>query len=760
MSWLSTWLFNPAMLGIGAAAVLSPIIIHLLNKRRFRIVEWAAMDFLFDADRKNRRRVRLENFLLLLLRCLAMLLLGLLLARPFLPSQLAGLLGQAREFQRVILLDDSLSQQVMVGNQSAFDMARDRLKQLLQGLATDGGSDWLTLYLTSQPDSPLIANEPLTLESLNPLIARIDELKCSETSARYAEALAEIDSFVRENRSSANRVVYVMTDLRRRDWQGAETVEDGNAPRQRLAAINETVPNTFLVDVGSELEENLVIADVAVDDLLVSDTVVRFTASVTNFGTKAAEAVELQFRVDDAQPQSETIPSIPPGESRSATFRHMFQYDRDSFAELDLQQQLLKNRLNARLHIEIVPRGENHDFLEADSEYFVAARVLKRLPILIVDGDPSSVEERSESYYLRGIGLPGTGLVVDTVTAGELETVALGKYEVVFLCNVDEASADRIDVLKQWVMDGGGLVFMPGDRVRASRFNNAFFREGSGLSPLGLDVAAGDPARLDWVYMELQDPRHPAFRVALDDEVGMGQVEVFSWWKTLIAPGQLGVSVAVPLMLTDPDHSAAMGERTLGKGHVVTFAFPGDADWTLWAAHPTFVCVMWDLVNYLTGHGDEAAGNYVGSDLNQIVDLTLYDRDVSLVDSQGEKTLARAQSLDPSDDSAGNVLYQVHFPALPHRGFWQMDLKQKNGELEPRLFAANVDPREGDLQRVDVAALPNAYFGKTTLLLNADELMMQGESGTSNEIWPQLLLLLAGILGLEQFLGWAFGRRR
>ena len=56
MSWLG-FLMNPAMLGLGAIAIASPILIHLLNKRRFKIVDWAAMDFLLEADKKNRRRV-------------------------------------------------------------------------------------------------------------------------------------------------------------------------------------------------------------------------------------------------------------------------------------------------------------------------------------------------------------------------------------------------------------------------------------------------------------------------------------------------------------------------------------------------------------------------------------------------------------------------------------------------------------------------------------------------------------------------------
>src|SRR5688572_29337146 len=108
---LATWLVNPLLFTAGAIAVSLPIIIHLLNKRKFKIVDWAAMDFLLDADKKNRRRVRLENFILLAIRCLAVLLIGLLLGRPFLSNALTAGVLNATQYERIILLDDSLSMQ-------------------------------------------------------------------------------------------------------------------------------------------------------------------------------------------------------------------------------------------------------------------------------------------------------------------------------------------------------------------------------------------------------------------------------------------------------------------------------------------------------------------------------------------------------------------------------------------------------------------------------------------------------------------------
>src|SRR3954463_5366686 len=86
-----TWSFFWA----GLAAVSIPIIIHILNRRRFKTVTWAAMDFLLRAMKKNRRRLRFEQWVLLATRCLVVFLLGMALARPLACENrsLAGLGG-------------------------------------------------------------------------------------------------------------------------------------------------------------------------------------------------------------------------------------------------------------------------------------------------------------------------------------------------------------------------------------------------------------------------------------------------------------------------------------------------------------------------------------------------------------------------------------------------------------------------------------------------------------------------------------------
>ena len=72
------------LLVAGAVSMAVPIIIHLLARQRRRPIEWAAMRFLIEALRKHRQRIRLEQFLLLLARCLVLFILGAALARPIL----------------------------------------------------------------------------------------------------------------------------------------------------------------------------------------------------------------------------------------------------------------------------------------------------------------------------------------------------------------------------------------------------------------------------------------------------------------------------------------------------------------------------------------------------------------------------------------------------------------------------------------------------------------------------------------------------
>src|SRR5688500_784016 len=123
---------NPIML-FGLAAVSVPIIIHLLNRRKFQKVVWAAMRFLRISVEQNQRRMRIEDMILLALRCLLLILLALALARPAWLSNASDLFGQSK-VTGVVILDNSASMAVSDGTQTRFEKARRAAEQAIESM--------------------------------------------------------------------------------------------------------------------------------------------------------------------------------------------------------------------------------------------------------------------------------------------------------------------------------------------------------------------------------------------------------------------------------------------------------------------------------------------------------------------------------------------------------------------------------------------------------------------------------------------------
>ena len=120
---------NPLLL-FGIIGIASPIIIHLLAKKKIKRVVWAAMRFLQHVVEKNQRRLTLEDVILLLLRCALLVLLAFALARPsFKKGGLAGF-GDSNE-TAIIAIDNSASMSQNDGASSKFEQAQKAAEDVL-----------------------------------------------------------------------------------------------------------------------------------------------------------------------------------------------------------------------------------------------------------------------------------------------------------------------------------------------------------------------------------------------------------------------------------------------------------------------------------------------------------------------------------------------------------------------------------------------------------------------------------------------------
>jgi hypothetical protein len=213
--------------------------------------------------------------------------------------------------------------------------------------------------------------------------------------------------------------------------------------------------------------------------------------------------------------------------------------------------------------------------------------------------------------------------------------------------------------------------------------------------------------------------------------------------------------------LSDVDDSPLMAEKPFGKGRVVAFSIPADADWHNWTSDPSYLLIMQDLVRYLASDRGGSASLRVGEPLRQPVDLTLHDLDATLTGPHELKVNLQAAAPTAANSPASDsTTWQVEYPAAASQGFYELKLARRDGGSESLLFAANVDPSEGNLKRIDHQALARELAGTNVKLVEASQTQSLADAGQQTEVWWYLLWVVVAVLSGEQVLGWFFGRSR
>ncbi len=193
-----TFLHPLALLGLGAAAI--PILLHLFQRRTPPELEFPAVRYLAEAERRTARRLRLRHRLLLLLRTALIAVIVLAAARPLVP--LAGA-GSAHPPTAVVLvLDNSLSSGATGGGRVALDRLRAAARA---SVAAAGPDDRLFLILADGVARAGTAPEQLAvIDALAPTPQRLDLVAAVERAARLVDA-----------EPLAGGEVHVLSDLQR-----------------------------------------------------------------------------------------------------------------------------------------------------------------------------------------------------------------------------------------------------------------------------------------------------------------------------------------------------------------------------------------------------------------------------------------------------------------------------------------------------------------------------------------------------------------
>ncbi|MCB9880195.1 MAG: BatA domain-containing protein [Planctomycetes bacterium] len=739
---------NPFLLwGAGLASI--PLIIHILNRRRFKKVRWAAMEFLLKAYKENRRRMRFEQLLLLLLRMAVVALLAFLLARPRASDDEFGPWRSA--VHHVFVLDESGSMGERLASGTAFDAAKRRVLSRVEALAKSGGAsdDFFTLVRSAGTEPDFLAR-PITLALVSDLRERLGS--ASPAPARFTPKVA-LDAVKKVADKLGDRAdkewLYFVSDMRREDWVGGE----GRVRDEILQGLRGLDPDRIVIEpVGGESDENLAVVELKPRTArTIRNTPTEFEVLIENRGNGASEACDVGFSVDGEGRKTLPLPSLAPGERKSVVFRTTLTTAGGHWVEADLPK----------------------DRFGIDDSLALALDVVPSARILLVDGDPGDREELQETFYLSiafdPIGDGSAGFEVTRVDENEVAERDLGEYDLILLANVPQFDEETSGRLVDWTRAGGGICAFVGDQVEAALWNKAFWRRGEGFLPAPLLEVAGDPDEPRSIVVA--DREHELWKDKNSAEALAAVLQVadvgrwFSVGSALdnLAEGQLPEGAKAVLRVGDEAGPPLFIERRVGDGRSGLFTTTADAAWTSWASNPSYLVVMRLAGELLVRRQDLSQRNIDAyGHVHDEVPAAHYGFDVRLTAARDDDDTfpERGFTLAPLE-SAPEVLAIDAEPEKgrpwPVAGAYRLTFSKGDGSNDERYFAVRPWTNEGKPARLDdratLSALPPEYRERTVVTKETSEDLDDG-----GEFWRVLAFALLAGLFVETLLAWKVGR--
>lgn len=407
-----------------------PVVIHLINQRRFQTIRWAAMMFLLAANRMSRGYARLRQWLILLFRVAAIAALVFAISRP-LASGWLGLAAGGRADTTIILLDRSPSmlEQGPGAVGSKLETGRQQLVQTLQLL---GSARWVLIESN--------ANTPLTLESPADLL-KLTATEPTSSSADMPAMLEAARDYVKANKTGRTEI-WICSDIRQNDW---------NAESGRWQAVRDS----FLEFTQAVRFHLLAYADIADSNSSIRVTNVRRQA----IGNSSELLVSLHIDRDASGTEKVTIPvqiEIEGARSEVAVEVEGAQFDlKDHRIPIDRRYERGWGKVS-------IPADANL----ADNEYyFVFAEPAVRRTIIVGDGGDGAASGSGTGVVplqLAAAIAPDPNLhgKVEVITPAQLASVEWEEVALV-LWQAPLPDGDDARLLRSYVDRGGQVVCFP-----------------------------------------------------------------------------------------------------------------------------------------------------------------------------------------------------------------------------------------------------------------------------------------------------------
>jgi hypothetical protein len=408
--------------GIGALVVSIPIIIHLLHRQRTQPVLWGAMIFLRMSMLQQKRRKRVEHWLLMLLRlallALLVLLLGNVVLKPgFIAAVTTG--GSRSSADIAIIVDHSLSTQWRSGDKAVFQHEVAAVSEWTKSDVFKQG-DTITIILAEK--TPRVLCEAGESSELPGWVQKLSALPPGSTRASIPAAIQSAREVLNRRGKNASKMILVVSDEQRDNW------EVGGNPDQWAAAVGATArgidPTAKVYSIpvkAASQQSNLAVEGLKIDPEreviprpVGANRAVKIQASIRNTGKTEMPGATASLWVDGIQAKDSkgpiqvnvrALPAAKPGEStggyiETVSFSYAFPKPKSCVVEV---------------RVDVAGDG-----FPADNAAVGSVTVMEPLPVLIIDrqsGDPADESNPAALQKYHASELLVSAMLSDAPTA-------------------------------------------------------------------------------------------------------------------------------------------------------------------------------------------------------------------------------------------------------------------------------------------------------------------------------------------------------
>jgi hypothetical protein len=546
---------------IGLAAIAIPVLVHLIQRERKRVVEFPSLMFLRRIPYQSVRRRRIRNWLLLAMRAAALALIVAAFARPFIrqgPLAAAAVAG-AREV--AVLLDRSAS----MGWGDHWQRARAAARRTIDDLGSDDRAT-LVLFAAGAEENVRATTDRARIK------AAVDTARVGSGATRYGPALKLAQSIL--NRSSlSRREAVLISDFQKSGWTGSEDVH--------FAEGTVLTP----VSVASADAPNLSVPSVTFTRSTFSGQErVSVTTGIINRSPIAISDLPVTLEID-----GRTIETQPAGIAPNAS-------SSVSFAPFTVADANVKGTVRA-----------GSDQMPQDNAFDFVLTPGRPVDILVVDSRDGRGGRVDASFYLTKALAIGTtpAFHVDVAAPGQVTAAQLEKHPVVVLNDVAFPPALGGGVLTKFVERGGGVLVVLGEHSTVPADGADAFLPGKLGPPTDPGSGSGSLG-----FVNYSHPIFELFKAPRSGDFSAARVFRYRALDTT-TPG-----TDARVLARFDDGSVAAAERRIGAGRVIAWTSTIDDSWNDLAVKPVFLPFVHQTMRYLARYEEPAAWYAVGQALD------------------------------------------------------------------------------------------------------------------------------------------------